>query len=54
MPYPVEEPDLIDVLLAPMYLFLGLALLAVGGLVGLYDRANAAYKRHLKRKGWRL
>ena len=54
MPYPREEPELIDVLLAPMYLLLGLALVAVGGLVGLYDRANAAYKRHLKRKGWRL
>ena len=54
MPYPREEPELIDVLLAPMYLLLGLALVAVGGLVVLYDRANAAYKRHLKRKGWRL
>ena len=54
MPYPREEPELIDVLLTPIYLLLGLALLAVGGLIGLYDRANAAYKRRLRRKGWRL
>lgn len=54
MPYPKDEPELIDVLLAPLYLLLGLALLAVGGLCGLYDKANAAYKRRMKRKGWRL
>lgn len=49
MSYKREEPELIDLLLVPVYLAAGAVLLGLAGACAVYDKANTVYKKAVRR-----
>lgn len=49
MSYKREDPELIDLLAAPVYLAAGAVLLVIAGVCAAYDKLNAVYRNAVRR-----